>query len=132
MNGKTKNTVILRLNNYAGAFTFAKKMMVYRFKCTCKRCGYYKEGIEFGAYAAAGVRKVPVLNKLNKSVESIVLANQIGGLGVSIIPYTSRRLKSIFSLFGDKTSFVDIQNKINANNNRCPRCSTYNLSFILQ
>lgn len=104
--------------------------MVYRFNCTCKKCGYTAADIEFGAYTAAGIRKVPVLNKLSKSVDSIVLANQLAGLGDSIIPYTSMRLKSIFSLVRNKPRFVDLQNKINAEDNRCPRCSTYNLNFI--
>ena len=104
---------------------------MYRFNCACKKCGYFTAGIEFGAHSTGGVRKVPVLNKLAKSVDSIVLANQIAGLGESIIPYTSRRLKSILSFVRNKTCFIDWQNKINAHYNLCPRCSTYNLSFIL-
>lgn len=104
--------------------------MVYHFTCTCRRCGYAAADIEFGANSGSGIRKVPVLNKLRKSVDSIVLENQITGLGDSIIPYTSRRLKSLFAFISDRTSYADLQNKINAHNNLCPRCSTYNLSFI--
>lgn len=126
-----KNTVLLRLVWNTTVFTFAKKLlMIYQFNCTCSKCAYFKAGIQFGANTAGGVRKTPVLNKISKNVDSIVLEEQIAGLGDTIIPYTSRRLKGIFSFFRKGECFVDWQNKINEHYNLCPRCATYNLSFI--